>query len=151
MDGNREEFEKILHGYGYKMTGQRQAILRIVREEKNRHLCTEEIFGEVKKKYPSIGLATIYRSLRLFEKLGIVRHVLFDDGCMRFQIIDSQEKHQHHHLVCEMCGAVIDVNEDLLGSVEEKLQTEMGFAVKDHKVQFFGICKNCAARKIDKK
>lgn len=151
MDGNIMEFEKILHGCGYKMTGQRQAILKIVREEKDRHLCTEEIFEEVKKKYPTIGLATIYRSLRLFEKLGLVRHVLFDDGCMRFQIIDSQEKHQHHHLVCEICGAVIDVDEDMLGSVEEKLLSEKGFAVKDHRVQFFGICKNCAEKKSDEK
>ncbi len=138
------DFEKMLHTCGYKMTVQRQAILDIIREEKKRHLCTEEIYDEVKKAYPGIGLATVYRTLQLFEKLGIVHHILLDDGCMRFQIMDSKEKHQHHHLVCDICGEVIDVEEDMLGTLEEKLLTEKGFTVKDHKVQFFGICKKCA-------
>ena len=144
LDVNTIEFEKILHTYGYKLTAQRQAILEIIRDEKKRHLCTEEIYDEVKKAYPGIGLATVYRTLQLFEKLGLVHHILLDDGCMRFQIIDSKEKHQHHHLVCEICGEVIDVEEDMLGTSEEKLLMEQGFTVKDHKVQFFGICKKCA-------
>lgn len=146
MDANTIEFEKILHACGYKLTAQRQAILEIIRDAKNRHLCTEEIFEEVKKSYPGIGLATVYRTLQLFEKLGLVRHILLDDGCMRFQIIHSKEKHQHHHLVCEICGDVIDVEEDMLGTLEEKLLTEKGFTVKDHKVQFYGICKRCAEK-----
>lgn len=138
------DFEKMLHTCGYKLTAQRQAILNIIREEKKRHLCTEEIYDEVKKDYPGIGLATVYRTLQLFEKLGFVHHILLDDGCMRFQIMDAKEKHQHHHLVCEICGEVIDVEEDMLGTLEEKLLMEKGFTVKDHKVQLFGICKKCA-------
>lgn len=144
---NTIEFEKILHTCGYKLTAQRQTILDIIRDEKKRHLCTEEIYEEVKKAYPGIGLATVYRTLQLFEKLGLVHHILLDDGCMRFQIMDSKEKHQHHHLVCEICGEVIDVEEDMLESLEEKLLMEKGFTVKDHKVQFFGICKKCADEK----
>ena len=141
---NTINLEKILHNWGYKMTAQRQAILCIIREENKRHLCTEEIYDEVKKTYPGIGLATVYRTMQLFEKLGIVHQILLDDGRMRFHIMDSKEKHQHHHLVCEICGEVIDMDEDMLGTLEEKLLTEKGFTVKDHRVQFFGICKKCA-------
>lgn len=79
---NTIEFEKILHTCGYKLTAQRQAILDIIRDEKKRHLCTEEIYEE-----------------------------------------------------------------DMLESLEEKLLMEKGFTVKDHKVQFFGICKKCADEK----
>lgn len=144
MDSNPIEFEKMLHVYGYKLTTQRRAILEIIRDEKMRHLCTEEIFDGVKKAYPGIGLATVYRTLQLFEKLGLVHHILLDDGCMRFQIIECKEKHQHHHLVCEICWEVIDLEEDMLGVLEEKLLTEKGFTINDHKAQFFGICKKCA-------
>lgn len=147
MDINTIELERILHSSGYKLTAQRQAILEIIRDEKQRHLCTEEIFNEVKTVYPGIGLATVYRTLQLFEKLRLVHHVLLDDGCMRFQLTDHQEKHQHHHLVCEICGEVIDVQEDMLEIFEEKLLIEMGFDVKDHTVQFMGICKECAKKR----
>lgn len=144
LDGNTKEYEKILHACGYKLTGQRLAILKIVWVEKMNHLSTEEIFNEVKKAYPGIGLATVYRSLQLFEKLGLVHHILLDDGCMRFQIVNCKEKHQHHHLVCQICGEVIDLEEDMLGELEEKLLAEKGFTVNDHKLQFFGVCKKCA-------
>lgn len=150
MVANTIEFENILRLSGYKLTAQRQALLKIIEATKERHLCTEEIFDEAKKSFSSIGLATVYRNLQLFEKLGFVHHILLDDGCMRFQIIDAQEKHRHHHLVCKICGEVMDVEEDMLESIEKKLSSEMGFTVQDHKVQFFGICKECAKREISK-
>lgn len=142
---NAIEFEKILHASGYKLTAQRQVILDIIRNEKKKHLCIEEIFNEVKKAYPGIGLATVYRTLQLFEKLGLVHHILLDDGYMRFQIIEAKEKHQHHHLICEICGNVIDL-EDMLGTLEKKLLVKEGFTVKDHKVQFFGVCNKCSGK-----
>ncbi|WMI80064.1 Fur family transcriptional regulator [Anaerotignum sp. MB30-C6] len=144
MDLDTKDFEKILHSYGYKLTAQRQAILDMIYDEKNRHLCTEEIYDEVKKNHPRIGLATVYRTLQLLDTLGLVHHILLEDNCMRFQVKDSKEKHQHHHLVCENCGDVLDVEKDMLGNLEEKLFMEKGFTVKDHNVQFFGICKKCA-------
>lgn len=82
----------------------------------------------------------------MFEKLGLVHHILLDDGCMRFQMVNSKEKHQHHHLVCQICGDVIDLEEDMLGELEEKLLAEKGFTVKDHKLQFFGVCNKCATK-----
>ena len=145
---NTIEFGSLLHSSGYKLTAQRQALLEIIQDKKEQHLCTEEIFDEVRKTYPGIGLATVYRNLQLFEKLGLVHHILLEDGCMRFQVIDSRERHRHHHLVCQLCGQVIDVEEDMLEVIEKKLLSEMGFTVKDHKVQFFGICKKCAEKEI---
>ena len=150
MAANTIEFESILHSFGCKLTEQRQAILEIIEDKKERHLCIEEIFDEVRKTYPGIGLATVYRNLQLFEKLGLVHHILLDDGCMRFQVIDPMEKHRHHHLVCEICGDVIDVEEDMLEIIEKKLLSEIGFTVKDHEVQFWGICKKCAEKEISK-
>ncbi|WP_347490504.1 Fur family transcriptional regulator [Desulfoscipio sp. XC116] len=150
MVANTIEFESVLRSSGYKLTAQRQALLEIIEATKGRHLCTEEIFDEVRKNFSSIGLATVYRNLQLFEKLGLVHHILLGDGCMRFQIIDAQEKHRHHHLVCEICSGVMDVEEDMLETIEKKLLLEMGFTVRDHKVQFFGICKECAKEEIRK-
>lgn len=148
MDITIADIEKFLHSSGYKLTAQRQAILDIIRDEKVKHLCTEEIYEKVKKSFPKIGLATVYRTMQLFEKLGLVHRIMADDGCMRFQLIDPQKKHQYH-LVCEVCGEEMDVDEDMLSTFEEKLLSKTGFTVNDRKVQFFGVCKKCADKKTN--
>lgn len=128
------------------MTAQRTAVFEAISCRQQKHQSAEEIYGSVKKHCPGIGFATVYRTLQLFERLGLIRHILLDDGRMRFQIVDSGNAHRHHHLICEVCGEVVDVEEDMLGALEEKLLTENGFTVKDHKLQFFGICKKCAKK-----
>jgi Fur family ferric uptake transcriptional regulator len=138
-------FEKVLHNAGYKMTAQRLAVLEAMQKKKDVHPCTEEIFEEVEKSYPGIGLSTVYRTLQLFTKLGLVQHLLLDDGCTRFQLIDPREKHRHHHLVCEICGKVSDMRGVMLEELEETILKENGFTVKDHDVRFTRICKKCAA------
>ncbi len=70
---------------------------------------------------------------------------------MRYQIIDPQEKHEHHHLVCQICGDVIDVQEDMLELLEERVFLTKGFTVTNHRVQFFGICKKCSNELKSKK
>lgn len=143
MAANVTEFESKIQTCGYKLTVQRQAVLEIIFKNRNSHLSTEEIFDRVKMTYSDIGLATIYRNMQLFEKIGLVQHIFLEDGCMRYQIADPEEKHEHHHLICEICGDVIDVQEDLLGLVEEKVFLKKGFTVTNHKVQFYGICQKC--------
>ncbi len=151
MTASMAEFGSTLQTNGYKLTIQRRAVLEIIFNNKEKHLSTEEIFYEVRKTHPGIGLATIYRTLQVFEKIGLVWHLALDDGYLRYQMADPEEKHEHHHLVCEICGEVIDVKDDLLETLEEKVQSENGFTVNNHRVQLYGICKKCAEKQAREK
>lgn len=137
------EFKSTLQTGGYKLTNQRKAVLEVISQNREKHLSTDEIFGEVKKKYPNMGLSTVYRTMQLFEKIGLVQHISLDDGRMRYQMANPEETHDHHHLICEICGDVIDVQEDMLELFEEKVFLKKGFKVTNHRVTVFGICKNC--------
>lgn len=128
---------------GYKMTSQRKAILDVLIENDGKHLSTEEIYELVKKKYPEIGVATVYRTLLLFDSMELVYKLDFDDGCSRYELNKNKEDHRHHHLICMGCGSVSEVEEDLLDSLEEEILNKKGFVVKDHRVKFYGFCKKC--------
>ena len=102
-------FKEKLKAKGCKLTLQRRSVLDVLIEHATEHLSTEEIYGEVKKKYPEIGLATVYRTVQLFEEMGIVDRLNFDDGCSRFELASEQSVHHHHHLICEVCNRVFEV------------------------------------------
>lgn len=129
---------------GYKLTPQRRAILNsIIKSEEHRHLTAEEIYDLVKRNCPEIGLATVYRTVQLFEEMGVLVRLDLDDGCSRYELVDENEEHQHHHLICNKCGKVIEVEGDLLEELENNIENTYKFRVLDHTVKFYGICENC--------
>jgi len=130
---------------GFKMTTQRKIVFEILAENENEHLNPEEIYELIKDKYPEMGLATIYRTLQLFEETGLAYKLNFDDGCYRYEILspNSNEVHQHHHLICKKCGKIIEVKEDLMNSLEEIIEKQYNFEIKNHMVKFTGICSQC--------
>ncbi|MCX7883909.1 MAG: transcriptional repressor [Caloramator sp.] len=143
---SKEESEKLrqrLKTGGYKLTPQRRAVLDVIIDNEGKHLSTEEIYDIVKKGCPEIGLATVYRTLQLLEKMGVVCRMNFDDGCNRYELIHDEEDHQHHHLVCINCGNVEEVEGDLLETLEEKIEEKYNFKITNHSVKFFGFCSKC--------
>lgn len=87
----------------------------------------------------------MYRTVQLFEEIKIIDRLNFDDGCSRYELIIDNEEHHHHHLICESCGRVIEVEEDLLEELEERIESKYYFKVKNHKVKFYGLCQKCGA------
>ena len=128
---------------GYKLTPQRRAIVDTIMGKEGEHLTAEEIYDEVKKSCPEIGLATVYRTILLLEELGIICKLDLNDGCSRYEMSHRGEMHRHHHLVCNECKAVIEVQDDLLEELEGVIEGSYKFKILDHSVRFFGICKNC--------
>lgn len=128
---------------GYKLTPQRRAIVDTIIESEGKHLTAEEIYDEVKKVCPEIGLATVYRTIQLFEQIGLVSKLQLNDGCSRYEIVHSDEAHMHHHLICNKCNAVIEVEDDLLEQLEDRIKKQYQFQILDHSVKFYGICKKC--------
>ncbi|MBZ4662442.1 MAG: transcriptional repressor [Caloramator sp.] len=142
----KEDAEKLKHtlkSQGYKLTPQRRAVLDVIIDNEGKHLSPEEIYDIVKQNCPDIGLATVYRTLNLLEKMGVVCKMNFDDGCNRYELVHDEEDHQHHHLVCRGCGKVEEVEDDLLEVLEEKIEEKYNFKINDHSVKFYGYCSEC--------
>ncbi|NLM03701.1 MAG: transcriptional repressor [Clostridiales bacterium] len=143
MEDLLEGLKEKLKQKGYKLTPQRRATLNIILENQGEHLNTEEIYGLVKERCPEIGLATVYRTLQLLDEMQIISKINLDDGCIRYEFNADGDEHQHHHLICQKCGNIIEVELDLLEHLEEEIETIHDFEIKDHKVKFFGICSMC--------
>jgi len=138
---------------GYKLTPQRRGVIDILRRSSH-HLSVDEIYLKVKKKYPRIGLTTVYRTLEVLNKLGWVRKCDFGERKARYELAEnfSENNKHHHHVVCIQCNKVIDyvdfVKEEtrLMGNTEKKIARKYDFIIKGHNIKFYGICKNCQRR-----
>lgn len=145
------ELNKILKEKGYKFTTQRQYVFEVVIGNEGKHLNSQEIYELVRKHYPEIGVATVYRTLALLEEMGLIYGVDFEDGFRRYEVVKDDEGHRHHHLICLECGLIKEVEEDLLGSIEEIISYKNNFKVVDHRVKFYGYCQKCLHTMEEKK
>ncbi len=143
METRIDRIKKQLHSASYKLTPQREATVRVLLENEEDHLSAEDVYLLVKEKAPEIGLATVYRTLELLTELKVVDKINFGDGVSRYDLRKEGAEHFHHHLVCMECGSVTEIVEDLLGDVEEIVERDWKFKIKDHRLTFHGICASC--------
>jgi Fur family ferric uptake transcriptional regulator len=123
-----------------KVTRPRQVILNKLRQQAH-PMSIKEIFENLPKG--DCDLATIYRSMHLLESMGMVKRFDLGDGVARFELLHEGDDGHHHHLVCTRCAGVIEIEECLIGDLEERIATSNGFASVTHKLEFFGICPAC--------
>lgn len=136
-------------GCGYRFTVPRGAILDVL-SATSRHLSAEDVYVEVHKNHPNIGLTTVYRTLELLIQMGLVSKSDFGDKRARYELNKDREgDNHHHHLVCTKCGRVIDYTEfiddevELLKKTEKGLSKKYDFKITDHLIQFYGLCDKC--------
>ena len=136
-------------GRGHRITLGREAILDALIKAK-KHLSAEDIYNKVHPSYPAIGLTTVYRTLELLTNMGLVFKFDFGDGRARYELVEGSGKsHHHHHLVCESCKRVIDYTDfideeiELLKKTEKGLSKKYNFDIKNHLIQFYGLCNEC--------
>ena len=125
---------------GYRLTPQRMMILSAI-EGSNDHISAEEIYAQVVAKYPHVNISTVYRTLELLKQLGLVTET--DLGGGRFRYHPAGKGH-HHHLVCQECGATIDLDESLLSPLKRDLLREYKFSADLRHLAIFGRCANCS-------
>ncbi|OIP91062.1 MAG: transcriptional repressor [Syntrophaceae bacterium CG2_30_49_12] len=139
----REE-EKIFEDYlaikNLKQSEQRKEILQIFLNI-DKHLTANELYRIVQKKYPKVGYATIYRTLRLLCESGLCRELKFEDGTARYEHLYG---HQHHdHLICTKCGRFFEVVDSEIERLQEKLAKQHGFYPERHRMELYGVCRKC--------
>jgi Fur family ferric uptake transcriptional regulator len=124
---------------GYRLTPQRLMILSAI-EGSDDHISAEEIYSQIVAKYPYVNISTVYRTLELLEGLGLVTKTDLGEGRVRYHPAD---KGHHHHLVCQNCGAIIDLDESVLSPVKDALLREYNFVADLRHLAIFGHCINC--------
>lgn len=125
---------------GYKLTPQRRAIIAMIISS-HEHLTPADIYEKVHREYPAIGLVTVYRTIEVLARLGLLCEVHVGGSCRSYLIRRPPE--HHHHLVCSGCGKVIDFTNCELDALEERLSQETGFKIHSHLLEFLGWCNGC--------
>lgn len=141
FESTQESYAReVLREKGLKSTAQRLAVVHVLHTSR-KSLSVGEIHDRVKDMLGTTGLATIYRTLEMFEGLGIVKRLHFPDGGHGYAF--SQGEHVHH-MVCVDCRGVFNFPECPVENFDYASVEKQGFRVKDHFIQLFGQCVKCA-------
>jgi Fur family ferric uptake transcriptional regulator len=137
---------RMFRGWGWRMTVPRQVILDVL-SSSSKHFSAEEIYLEVHKRYPGIGLTTVYRTLELLVRMGVVSKFNFGDGRARYELV-AEDKKNHCHAVCVNCGKIMDCegfedSEFNFARIITKFSKKFNFEIKGYHMRFYGLCSKC--------
>lgn len=118
-----------------KMTGQRRVIAKVISDSQD-HPDVEEVYRRSSKIDPHISIATVYRTVRLFEDAGIVEKHDFGDGRARYE--EATDAH-HDHLIDIQSGKVVEFFNDEIEKLKEKIATELGYKLVDHRLELYAV------------
>ncbi|MDY6907499.1 MAG: Fur family transcriptional regulator [Chloroflexota bacterium] len=124
---------------GHRLTPQRIMVLQAI-EDSDDHISAEEIYAQAHARYPYINISTVYRTLELLKELGLVSETDLGGGRLRYHPVG---KARHHHLVCQKCGKVQDVDFSVFQHLQRQLMASYGFDADFNHMAVFGICKDC--------
>jgi Fur family transcriptional regulator, ferric uptake regulator len=135
------DWQARLRESGHRLTPQRELVLAAV--ETLGHATPDEVYAEVRTHSSAINLSTVYRTLELLDELGLIHHAHLSDRAPTYH---STSGHEHSHLVCRGCRAVISVEATDMEAALGPLAGRHGFAPDYGHLTVFGICADCAAR-----
>ncbi len=133
-------FGAFLRGKGLRNTPQRNRIIEVFLQQKG-HLTIEDLYDLVRHEDPSLGQATVYRTMKLLCGAGLARELRFGDGVARYEHAGSAH---HDHLICERCGKNIEVVDPDIEALQDALASKHGFTPTSHRLYLYGICSDCA-------
>lgn len=130
---------ELLRRAGHKMTPQRLMILRALRHATG-HVSATQIADEVRESYPFVDVSTVYRTLDVLKRMGLVTATDLGQGDVLFEWAQSEP---HHHLVCQKCRAIEDLDHGYLTELGSRIKADLGFAPSMHHFAIFGLCREC--------
>jgi Fur family peroxide stress response transcriptional regulator len=132
-----------LREHGHKITPQRLAIVKILANSDG-HPSVENIHFLLKKDFPTMSLATVYKNIALIKSIGEVLELGFPDGSNRY---DGKKPYPHPHVICIRCKKIVDPDLSILDEMKKEVALETNFKILNHRLDFFGICSDCMAEK----
>jgi Fur family transcriptional regulator, ferric uptake regulator len=133
-----EDWREKLRGSGYRLTPQRELILRAV--ETLGHATPDEVLAKVREQSSAVNVSTVYRTLEVLEELGLIRHAHLSDRAPTYHSVTD---HEHFHLVCRNCHRIISVDPDVLEPLSDRLRELHLVAVDVGHLTIFGSCESC--------
>ncbi len=120
---------------GLRMTGQRRIIAAVL-EESDDHPDVEELYSRASARDAGISIATVYRTVKLFEEAGILERLEFGDGRARYE--DAERDH-HDHLIDLNSGEVIEFVDSEIEALQERIAAKLGYELRGHKLELYGV------------
>ncbi len=130
-----ETIEQRCEAKGLRMTGQRRVIAQVL-EASEDHPDVEELYTRSSARDPRISIATVYRTVKLFEESGIIDRLEFGDGRARYE--DAEREH-HDHLIDLNSGEVIEFIDPEIEALQEKIARKLGYRLKGHRLELYGV------------
>lgn len=127
--------EKLCLDKGLRMTDQRRVIARVLSDSMD-HPDVETVYQRASEIDPRIGLATVYRTLRLFEEASILERHDFGDGRARYEEVPEQH---HDHLIDVNTGQVIEFQNAAIEAIQKKVAEELGYRLVDHRLELYAV------------
>ncbi|NWF69906.1 MAG: transcriptional repressor [Chloroflexi bacterium] len=130
-----------LRDAGYKLTGARTTVLRVL-EDSGGHVTSAELLERVSTADANIGRASVFRALDLFTRLAIVRPTYGEGSAAPIYVLLPGG--HHHHIVCTVCHRVIEFDDCRLGELNRELEARYQMQMTGHLLEFYGVCAACA-------
>jgi len=134
-EGVMERIEKLCLDKGMRMTDQRRVIARVLSVSED-HPDVEEVHRRSAEIDPRISIATVYRTVRLFEEAGIIERHDFRDGRARYEEVTDEH---HDHLIDLQSGKVLEFHNEAIEKLQEAVARELGYKLVDHRLELYGV------------
>ena len=122
----------------YKKSRQRERILKLLKSTGS-HPAADWVYEKLKAEFPNLSMGTVYRNLNILSEQGLIKKIDFGSTYDRF---DANIK-PHYHFICEICGAIKDLDLPINYQLEEKVEQNTNMTVHKHRIEFYGICDKC--------
>lgn len=129
---------------GYKLTPQRRLVLEVFLDSPE-HVTAEDVFIRARRIDPGIGIATVYRNMKLLALSGVARTVRFDDGATRYEIRHSAP--DHDHIICVRCGRRTGIGSPEIDRLRRELADRHDFSLTGHRLFLYGVCEDCRRKR----
>ena len=134
-DDNGKTLEELCAERGMRMTGQRRVIAGVLQDAAD-HPDVEELYRRASAVDPHISISTVYRTVKLFEDLGIIEKHEFRDGRARYEPLPEEH---HDHLIDVKSGQVIEFRNARIEALQEEIARELGYRIVDHRLELYAV------------
>jgi Fur family ferric uptake transcriptional regulator len=105
------------------------------------HVDLPDLLAQVRRRDPGIGLATVYRTIKLMQEAGLADARQFSERGTVYEIAVGRE--HHDHLICEACGTIVEFSDDQIEALQREIARDLGFELVHHRHELFGLCATC--------
>ncbi len=139
-DSREARLLSVLRRAGHRLTRSRRAVWAALAATES-HLAAVDVLERARAREPSVSLSSVYRALRLFTAVRLVRPVFLGEAGQRFARVDGGH---HDHLLCDRCGRVFEITDCPLAGAPETVWGRQGFRVRGHLLEIYGTCDHCS-------